>query len=73
MWNDGDTVYKLPKEILQENQQSKVMTETNQKKPIMQAINKQNPVPSNKDGTRSVCTLCNKTFAHKRSLNTHLK
>ena len=73
MSDDGDILYKLPKQILQENQKSKVMSETDQLQPIMQAIYKRNPIPSNEDGNRWVCTVCNKTFAHKRSLNTHLK
>ena len=73
MSDDGDIVYKLPKQILQENQKSKVMSETDQLQPIMQAIYKRNPVPSNEDGNQWVCTVCNITFAHKRSLNTHLK
>ena len=73
MSDEVNKVYKLPKQILREHQQSKVMTETDQKTPIMQAIYKRNLVPSNEDGTRSECTLCKKTFAHKRSLNTHLK
>ena len=50
MSDDGDIVYKLPKQILQENQKSKVMSETDQLQPIMQAIYKRNPVPSNEDG-----------------------
>ena len=73
MLDDGDILYKLPKQILQENQKSKVMSETDQLQPIMQAISKRNPVPSNEDGNRRVCTVCNKTFAHKWLLNTHLK
>ena len=73
MSDDGNILYKLPKQILQENQKSKVMSETDQLQPIMQAIYKRNPVPSNEDGNQWVCTVCNKTFAHKRSLNTHLK
>ena len=73
MSDDGDIVYKLPKQILQENQKSKVMSETDQLQPIMQAIYKRNPVLSNKDGNQWVCTVCNKTFAHKWSLNTHFK
>ena len=73
MSDDGDILYKLPKQILQENQKSKVMSETDQLQLIMQAIYKRNPVPSNEDGNRWVCTVCNKTFAHKRLLNTHLK
>ena len=73
MSDDSDIVYKLPKQILQENQKSKVMSETDQLQPIMQAIYKRNLVPSNEDGNRWVYTVCNKTFAHKRSLNTHLK
>ena len=73
MLDDSDILYKLPKQILQENQKSKVMSETDQLQPIMQAIYKKNLVPSNEDGNRWVCTVCNKTFAHKQSLNTHLK
>ena len=73
MLDDGDILYKLPKQILQENQKSKVMSETDQLQLIMQAIYKRNPVPSNEDGNRWVCTVCNKTFVHTRSLNTHLK
>ena len=65
MSDDGDILYKLPKQILQENQKSKVMSETDQLQPIMQAIYKRNLVPSNEDGNRWVCTVCNKTFAHK--------
>ena len=65
MSDDGNILYKLPKQILQENQTSKVMSETDQLQPIMQAIYKRNLVPSNKDGNRWVCTVCNKTFAHK--------
>ena len=45
MSDDGDILYKLPKQILQENQKSKVMSETDQLQPIMQAIYKRNPVP----------------------------
>ena len=51
MSDDGDKVYKLPKQILRKNQQSKFMTETDQKTPTMQVIYKRNPVPSNEDGT----------------------
>ena len=50
MSDDGNILYKLPKQILQENQKSKVMSETDQLQPIMQAIYKRNPVPSNEDG-----------------------
>ena len=41
MSDDSDIVYKLPKQILRENQQSKVMTETDQKNPIMQPSTKE--------------------------------
>ena len=71
--DDSKIMYKVPIQILWENQQSKVMTENDQKNPIMQAIYKRNPVLSNEDGTRFACKLCNKTFVHKRLLNTHLK
>ena len=70
---DKKVVHKVPIDLIRDNQTKTPISKETQKHPLMQAIYKHNPVPSNTDSDRSVCELCNKSFAHKRLLTGHLK
>ena len=60
MSDDGDILYKLPKQILQENQKSKVMSETDQLQPII-ASHLQKESGSFKQGWQPMGMYCHAT------------